>query len=401
MPRFSFFISFISQSQEPVGEDSPIWPTPIPLRLDTLIKHEEEEYGSEAAVSHAAYFRAARSFLEADSFEVMTQAVSRRLNRYVTAADIEQIRIYLEKHGEFYHPSRIEAVIDQQQFSFVLNVAVSAAGRRLIEKEYQLLNRLNNERAFHYLPQVYGFGQVAGFDGPRFAMFLGQWFEGYHEFHISMDPVDQKLKIRVWDDARGRYFLSDGQMRTLYAQAANILTAYYDLESFEQIFSWHHAAGDFIVKTDNEKLQMKLVSVRRYERILENQNNTGTGRVDLQRLLHALMIFFINLSIHMRLDRLEGIGEMVWSDSVAVEATLTGFLEALLMKEDVPSLPDSPLACFMAYLASCNRKDLIDLTEALFRRFNPQMPGLAVIRKNLRAHAETLYASIQQILAIS
>jgi len=397
MPRFSFFIS---HSQEPVTEDSLIWPAPIPLRLDALIKHEGEEIGSGAAVSHAAYFRAAQSFLEADSFEVITRAASRRLNRDIKAPDIEQIRIYLEKHGEFYHPSRIEAVVDQRQLSFVLNVAVSAIGRRFIEKEYQLLHRLNNERPFHYLPQVYGFGRIAGPDGPSFAMFLGQWFEGFHEFHISVDPVDQKLKIRVWDDARGRFFLSDRQTRTLYAQASGILTAYYDLESFEQIFSWHHAAGDFIVKTDNEKLQMKLVSVRRYETILENQNNAGTDRVDPQRLLHALLIFFINLSIHMRLDRLDGIGEMVWSDSVAVEAALTGFLEALLMKEDIPSLPDSPLVCFMAYLASCNRKDLMDLTEAVFRRFNPQMPGLAVVRKNLHEHVETFYASIQQILII-
>jgi len=397
MPRFSFFIS---HSREPVTEKSLIWPAPIPLRLDTLIKDEGEEIWSGGALSHGAYFRAARAFLEADSFEVMTRAVSGRLKRDIKAPDIKQICIYLEKHGEFYHPSRIDAVLDQQLLSFVLNVAFSAAGRRLIEKEYQLLHRLNNERPFHYLPQVYGFGRIAAPDGPGFAMFLGQWFEGYHEFHIAMDPVDQKLKIRVWDGARGNFFLSDSQTRTLYAQASGILTAYYDLESFEQIFSWHHAAGDFIVKTDNETLQMKLISVRRYERILENQNNNETDHVDPQRLLHALLIFFINLSIHMRLDRLDGIGEMVWSDSVAVEAALTGFLEALLMKEDIPSLPDSPLACFLAYLASCNRKDLMDLTKALFRRFNPQMPGLAVVRKNLEAHVETLYDAFQKMLSI-
>jgi hypothetical protein len=91
---------------------------------------------------------------------------------------------------------------------------------------------------------------------------------------------------------------------------------------------------------------------------------------------------------------------MVWSDSLAVEATLVGFLEALSMKPDIPFLPDSPLACFVAYLTSCSEKDLIDLTGAIINRSNPQMPGLAVVKKNINTHGEILYASIQQILSI-
>ena len=97
MPRFSFFISY---SKEPVSEDSPIWHEPIPLRLDALIKNT----GDGESVSHAAYFRAVQTFLEANSLEVITRAVSRQLNRDVKAADVEEIRIRLEKHGEFYHP---------------------------------------------------------------------------------------------------------------------------------------------------------------------------------------------------------------------------------------------------------------------------------------------------------
>ena len=204
----------------------------------------------------------------------------------------------------------------------------------------------------------------------------------------------------VWNDARGRFFLSAGQTKTLYAQVSKILTAYYNLESFEQIFSWHHAAGDFIVKTENEKLELRLVTVRRYAAIFENQKNTQTAPGDPQRILQVLLIFFLSLSIHMRLDRLDGIGEMVWSDRVAVDATLIGFLEALSKKPDVPSLPDSPLACFIAYMTSCTAGDLIDLTEAIVNRFNPQMPELTLIKKNIHPHVETLHGSIKQILSM-
>ena len=393
MPRFSFFIS---NSKEPVTQDSPIWHVPIPLRLDTLIKHD----GHDKSISHAAYFRAAQTFLETNSFEAITRAATRQLNRDVTASDIEEIHIRLEKHGEFYHPSRIETVVNQQQLSFVLNVAISETGRRFIEAEFHLINRLNTEQPHHYLPQTYGFGRTEGLNGESIAMFLGQWFDGYHEFHISFDPVEKILKIMVWDDVRGRFFISIEQTKMLYARVAKILTGYYNLESFEQIFSWHHAAGDFIVRVENEKLDLRLISVRRYEAIFGDQKSTQTTPVDPQQILQALLIFFLNLSIHIRLDRLDGIGEMVWSDSLAVEATLVGFLEALSMKPDIPSLPDSPMACFAAYLASCTQEDLIDLSGAIVNRFNPQMPGLKVVKKNIQQHVETLYASIHKILSI-
>ena len=393
MPRISFYIS---HSEEPVTEDSQIWNAPIPLRLDSLIKHD----GDWESVSHAAYFQGVRTFLEADSFEVITRAVSRQLNRDVKAPDIEEIRVRLEKHGEFYHPSRIEIAVNQQQLPFVLNVAISETGRRHIEAEFHFLTRLNSEQPLNYLPQVYGFGRTAGSNGLNFAMFLGQWFDRYHEFHISIDPIDKTPKIMVWDDPRGRFFLSVAQTRTLYTLVSKILTGYYNLESFEQIFSWHHAAGDFIVKVENEKLDLRLVTVRRYAPIFEKQKNTQTAPADPQHILQALLIFFLSLSIHMRLDRLDGIGEIVWSDDSAVEATIIGFLEALSVKPDLPSLPDSPLACFVAYLASCTEGDLIDLTGAIVNRFNPQMPGLALVKKNIHPHVKTLHACIQEILTI-
>jgi hypothetical protein len=119
MPRISFFIS---HSKEPVTENSRRWHAPIPLRLDALMKHAGE------SVSHAAYFRAAQTFLEANSFEFIIRAASRQLDRDVKAADIDEIRICLEKHGEFYHPARIETVVNQKKISLVLNVAISETG---------------------------------------------------------------------------------------------------------------------------------------------------------------------------------------------------------------------------------------------------------------------------------
>jgi hypothetical protein len=382
MPRFSFFIP---PSKEPVTANSLIWQKPIPLSLDALLKNGGE------SVSHADYFRAARSFLESDSYKTITRAIIQQLGHDVKPQDIEEIRINLEKHGQFYHPARIETILFQKQLSFVLNVAISESGRGLIEREYHLLNRLNTEQPFAYLPQVYGFSQICGPEGMKFDMFLGEWFEGYHEFHMSIDPADQKIKILVWDDARDTFFLSQDQMQRLYAEAAKILTCYYNLVSFEQISAWHHGAGDFVIKIENDKLQLKLVTIRQYAAAFKSRNDAQTEQSAPQLILQALLVYFLNLSFRMRLDRLDGAGEMMWSDNAAVEATLIGFLEALSMKPDIAALPDSALACFIAYLSSCTKEDLLDLSQAIVNRFNPKMPELPLIKKNISEHIETLY----------
>ena len=93
----------------------------------------------------------------------------------------------------------------------------------------------------------------------------------------------------------------------------------------------------------------------------------------------------------MRLDRLDGTGEMMWSDKAAVESTLIGFLEALSIKPNIVALPDSALACFIAYLSACKHEDLLGLFQAIVDRFNPKMPELPLIKKNISEHAETLY----------
>ncbi|MDJ0984665.1 MAG: hypothetical protein QNJ26_03890 [Desulfobacterales bacterium] len=391
MPLISFFTS---HSQDPVTHNSLIWQQPIPLRLDALFAADD------VSVSHANYFQAAQAFLQARSYDVITRAASQQLGHKVKPQDIAEIRVRLEKHGAYYHPARIETYVGQQQHTFVLNVAISEPGRRFIEQDYQNLMRLNAETPLHYLPQVYGWDRMTLSGGLKCAMFLGEWFDGYHEFHLAPDPADKAFKIIVWDEIGGRYYLTAEQTQKLYAQAAKILTCYYNLTSFEQILAWHHAAGDFVLNIDSDRLRLRLVTVRGYGAGFQSQQRAKTEANDPQRLLQALLVFFLHLSLQMRLDRLEGVGDMVWSDSATVDATLTGFLDALSLKPDTGVLPDSPLTCFVAYLSTCQASDLLDLAETMVNRFNPRMPELPVIKQNLNEHVLTLHKSIQQFLSL-
>jgi hypothetical protein len=272
----------------------------------------------------------------------------------------------------------------------VLNVAVSETGKQFIKEEYQSLKRLNAEYARSFLPRVYGFAEVMTSRNHKIMMFLGEWFEGYHEFHISEKSEDNVKKILIWDDSDSPLFLSPQQSAKLYRQATTILTYYYNIETFEHIFPWHHAAGDFVVRVNEAELDVKLVTVRRYAPFLKNLSGTVNSADDTELILQSLLMFFLNLSIRMRLDRLDGVGEIVWANKSTVKSMLEGFLKGLALKPPVRFLPDSVDRCFLYYLSTCTIEDLGDLIQSVVSSYHPQAHEIPVIRQHLSEHIETL-----------
>jgi hypothetical protein len=387
-PQFSYFISSL---ETPVSPNSSLWRQPLPMS-----RHFS---GENAAISmrQGEYFQTLRTFLENDGCEIICRALTRRLQQNVKPQDIRKICICLEKHGEFYHPARIDVLARDQKVSFVLNVAVSETGIETIKKEYYCLTKLNDEFSSCFLPEVYGFGEVASRGDRKIRMFLGHWFEGYNEFHISRDPSDKRKKILVWDDIRSRFYLSLERSADLYRQAAKILTYYYNVESFEQIFSWHHGAGDFVVNIDNGDLDVKLVSARGYAPLFTNSTHLKNGEKDIELILQALLIFFLNLSVRMRLDRYDGVGDIVWAEGPAVQGTVAGFFDGLALKPSVASMPDSLDKCFRYYLSVCTEEDLYELSNAAVKTFHRRAPEVRVIKQNLKAHVEALNRIIRQV----
>jgi hypothetical protein len=388
-PRFSYFISPL---ETPVTQNSAVWQQPLPLSRNLSGKN------GEISISHGEYFCAVRTFLENNGDEVICRALTRRLQQNVKPQDIREIRICLEKHGEFYHPARLEVLAGHQKIPFVLNVAVSETGIMTIKKEYHCITKLNDEFPLCFLPEVYGFGEVGSGANGKICMFLGHWFEGYNEFHVSRDPSDKKNKILVWDDIHDRFYLSLEQSADLYRQAAGILTYYYNVESFEQISPWHHGAGDFVVKIDTADLDMKLISVRGYAPFFTNLTHLENGEKDVELILQALLIFFLNLSIRMRLDRYDGVGDIIWADQPAVQSTLAGFFDGLALKPSVASMPDSIERCFRYYLSVCTKENLYDLSKAVVKRFNRRAPEVRVVKQHLKEHVEELSRVIRRVL---
>lgn len=316
-PRFSYYVSPSALSALGGRGD---WQVPLPLN----------RFGASGTpVRRIDYFAAVRHFLRQNEYARLLGALSRRARREVRPEDLREIQIHLAKHGEFYHPARVVVQLPGQSVSLVLNVAVSAAGRSILHGEYALLKRLGDDRRF--LPQVYAAGEAPLPNGAGVLdMFLGEWFEGFCEFHPSRDPSTGRKRFRVWAANTAADYLTPGQTCALFRQAAEILTHFYDVRTFAQIHPWHHAAGDFVLRRRGRSLDVKLVTVRHYAPlvVLENQSR--------EALLTALLLFLLNLTLRMRLDRLDGVGELVWADSRAVSACVDGFWAAVSAKARPP-----------------------------------------------------------------
>jgi len=397
-PQFRYFLY---DRRHPVEKQSEIWQKPLPMKSSI-----SRQYAG-VSLKHGEYFCAVQKF-----WESREQVTGSRLqgaggrgqvtenNLSPTTCNLSPATcdlppsIFLEKHGEFYHPARIEATENGEKTSFAVNVAISDTGKACIRGEYDILKQLNDDfPEYSFLPKVYEYGEIRS-GGAEIPMFSGEWFDGYHEFHLSYHQQERKNRMIVWDSEKGNFFLSSEQACEIYAHAAMILTCYYDAETFAQIYPWHHAAGDFIVKVQDEAApiktgDVKLITVRQYR-----QQADEAEKPDAYTVLDALLVFFLNLSIRMRLDRLDGVGEMAWADDIAVAGTVAGFFRGLAMKAPVSVLPAPLDLCFQYYFLQRTEAELFDLSEAIMNAYSPDSAEFPVIRKHLKAHTDELYRAV-------
>jgi hypothetical protein len=393
MPPNPLFSYYLYNTTAPVDQNHPAWQQLLPLSRH--FAGEKDGF----SISHGDYFLGLRSFLENDDFDIISRAFEVRLAKKVKPANIREIRVCLAKHGEFYHPARVEVYSGRQAVGFVLNAALSGTGIRSIHGEFRTLRRLNSEFSLAFIPRVYGFGEAHTAGGRKIPMFFGDWLDGYHEFHVADDPSGHGRNIYAWDGDETPSPFSQDQQAEIYRQAARILTYYYNVESFEQVSGWHHAAGDFIVRADDSGVDLKLITVRRYAPHLKMTGDSETGNgPDAETILQALLLFFLNLSIRMRLDRIDGVGDLVWIDRLAVAATLEGFFEGLGLKEPISSLPDAIDRCFAYFLSVCTAEDLGELCQSVAATLDRRAPETPIVRQNLKEHIASLSQAIDQFL---
>jgi len=146
------------------------------------------------------------------------------------------------------------------------------------------------------------------------------------------------------------------------------------------------------VKNADGTVEVKLTTARGYEPLmlfLEEQ--------DIHTVM-ALLTFFLNLTIRMRLDRWDGVGDMAWAPDFSVEPTVEGFFRALRAMEKDGRCDPGGVDDFAALLKTFLEDELRGLCLPLldfYRQEGGEMAG--VIEEQLDSHCHTLWTVIQDL----
>jgi len=371
-PEIHFAIGDAAPSVRP---DEGVWSAPLPQNRSGISAN-----GPGDGVQCGDYLTAVGEFISRDGFRMLSAAASRLTRADLTPGDLDSIIVRLVKHGAFYHPVKLEVSAGKHVAHLVVNGAVSDVGREGIGQEYRNLQRLASV-AGRWIPEVFGRGECTTPAGHPVSLFLAEWIEGFCEFHLTGDSG----AIVVWDPERGNYHLTGDVLKRVYAEAARILTLCYDIETFEQVFPWHHASGDFVVRHRDGLPEVRLITVRGYVALIDNPDR------DEAIVLQALLVFLLNLSIRMRLDRLDGTGSVAWAGPFVLEAVVCGFFRGLAQKSDSRWI-DRPLVdAFREHILDWSPTELLELAAPLAEAFPVQQADLPVIRDHLESHVHELH----------
>ena len=338
------------------------------------------------------YFGALQKFILSGDGAALASALNKQDLSHIELADISEIVISSEKHGAFYHIASIALNCMEKTIRFAVTTAVSETAKTSLEEEFHIVKQLAL-LSQDFLPEIYCKETVTWLTdsgAEEFVMMLGEWFDGYHEWHLSQNHEAGKHQIQLWDYEQGYRFLSDAESYDILRQAAYILTYYYDQSSFCQIYPWHHGAGDFIVKAETGTVAVKLITARQYEPLVQFDLAEEADR------LVAAIHFLLNLSIRLRLDRLNGVDEPAWINDFAVQAAVAGFFDGLRATSASNRLILGSLTDFLEIMRSFDPQELFDMYGSLLAVYAEEdEDDFRMIREKLPAHVEELHAALQ------
>jgi hypothetical protein len=372
--RADYFFSS-SEGDIPVSEEM----MQKPFILRPLQKHSFLTLGD--------FFHATRDFLWQGCGERLFQLMNGLTDPDDQIGSIQRLIIRYEKYGTLYQIVSAEAVAEGFKRKFAVIAALLLEGKETLEKECNLLDHLHKKFSYSFIPKIYFKDKVESGQPGKIEiidMALANWFEEYHEWHFSGDKGNAET-IAIWDMERGFRSVTKDVIREIIRQASKILTLYYDPISNHQIYPWHHGPGDFVVKADEEGVDVRLISVRGYEAISPPQKGADVSS------LEPLLSFFLSLTVKMRIDKFEGMGDPVWAGAFILPAVLSGFLEGLEQKEAEGRIDHYMSEKMLLYVKEISRKvlheRLIRQIE-MYREIDPV--DFSCMEKHIEAHAEEL-----------
>jgi hypothetical protein len=391
MPPFHFYLS---ADHAAVTPDSPFWQMALPGTREAAAG--PATFCDEAPVTCGAYFGAVQSALGADGCAPLYQALTQMAAAPFKKDRIASVDVRLLKHGHFYHPAKIVVQTAQGRRSLALNLAFSTDGIGLVPREVAALKCLSEQEGDLAVPRVLAQGgctlQTALAGQRKAVWFMSPWCEGFHEFHLTHRTAEP-LTVKVWDDAPAPTLLKADQVACLLEGAARILTTAVNPHTLAHIFPWHHAAGDFVVQLDASGHPCpRLITVRDYQPLMPTAENADAA---LDRLLYALMLLVVQAALRLRVDRLDGVGEIVLYPLSMVDPICRGLLEGLARMRRRWGLPTELDVVLRDYLRALSPGDLLELNQAIQGGFAPGSPERAAFGTQLETHVQALFDSLR------
>src|SRR5208337_685065 len=101
--------------------------------------------------------------------------------------------------------------------SFAVNCAFSPEQQAFLQVEVKLLAHLHARFGLPWIPVplISAKTSLLGHGPARFMLFIAQWFENHHEFHLSPDPSGAPA-MSVWNEGGTPHFLSAAKTGELY-----------------------------------------------------------------------------------------------------------------------------------------------------------------------------------------
>jgi len=274
------------------------------------------------------YFNAIEKYILDEKEIFLMDIFSEPSGRNISSDKIEMV-IRSEKHGMLYHISSVEITAMDETRKLCIISALSQKAKEYMTTEFELLQDLRKKYDYPYTPKALSLKDIrcnTGDGAASFLMFCTEWFEGYHEWHLA-SRKDQIVPF-IWNMEQGHRFASLEDSFEIFRQIAFILTLYYDPDHFRQILNWHHSAGDFIVKIQDAKIELRLITVRQY--------NPLTFLVQDEQInpLIAIIYFLFDTTLRARIDKVDGTGGFIFAGQYSLDAAVKGFFEALKQKEN-------------------------------------------------------------------
>jgi len=338
------------------------------------------------------YFLAIRDLILREKGQPLTALLGRLWNRTTPIAQVAAIAIRYEKYGTLYHISSVEIVAGTEHIRLAVSTAVTDESKEALDREFDLLKDLARKTRLPYLPRVYCKQIVSiGKEGRSETVLvtLSEWFDQYHEWHFSRDGEDRE-RMTIWDTEGGYWFASEEQSYEIIKQASAILTFYYDTKTHRRIFPWHHGGGDFVVKASSGRIDVRLVTARGYEAVRLPERDLKSDPV------RALVFFFLETTVKMRLDKYEGVGESTWACASVVQAATHGFFQALRTRESKGDLFPVDVDRLLMELKDLTLEELNFLRHAVTDAYrSTDASDYSVVLCHVDGHAGDVYDALQ------